>query len=606
MHADNARWFFGASDDDAIYHDGSDLVLEPAKQVRIPGPVLTEGSSVAVYRHAFDAYYGTSSLTGTIKIRLPFDFDNVFFTVKIRGFNYTGTGDRRQGAWEAAFGAYPYSSLNWYAQGGYILGRAPFTAARFAHDGVSCCLLLGDTSTVWSFPFFDVELMVREHDVVDLNGSWAIDYTTNESAWSLSSVEGCPLEHTSELDIQDPTADNQVLQATGSRQASWTTDIEGLTSLSVNDNITIGGSDVCKVLGADKTFYVRTNGNDSNDGTSVANAFATPARAIDELYRWVADGYDITIDFGEGHYSVPEALVPSYAYGANVTFTGSSYPYTNCGITSVGTIHSSSYPGLEFQDIDVTLPSEHPAVANDFLIVKTASGGTNPEYVLGCHQIQSVSGQTVTIRVYRRLNTSPVPNTSVTIDTCSLIKTVLTWSSGNGIKLRGAYHAGVWDKMVLKGDLASTGVWVLNGATIEVGSDFGTSHWGTNIYAQNNGLFFGDSSSHSLSTSDIVRTQNGAVVNLRYNANLTGAADFGIIAFLGGTVAFAYSYLVGCSNDNAVYVIQNAYVDLKNAVLRPGASTYGVHASKGGGVDLTGVDSTYTTLADISGTGYSN
>lgn len=725
LQEDNAKWWFGAGKDDAIYHNGTNLVLDPANALYVDskiihnGPLYRSSGAANHWQTLYQISDGQGSRQGTLKLRLPVGWNDSMHSMKILGYDYRSGN----GPWELLVGGYNYSAGAWYQHGADIRGFAPFTKVRLAHDGTGVCILLGDESTFWSYTTFCVTDLVCRYDR-PFDGVWNISFSQNEAAdWTLSATVNCRVKCLPAVSNGLPPGAGYLLQSTGAGTAAWTLDPRGTSTMSIgsstkdayatldvvspyaegkyasqihlhssntygmyagshnaeigymlqgghiwsgllvmprtadvagiefNDgniyflvdkgktpgtpytptrvvtvsttgmditgdltvngisvtkNIQIGGSDVCKVLGENRTFYVRTTGSDANDGTTIVTAFLTPKRAIDELYRWVADGYNITIDFGEGVFSVPAALVPSYAYGANVTFTGVAYDYTAVPITAVGAVTASGTAGLDYQDISVTLPSGHPAVNGDFLIVKTASGGTNPDYVRGCHEVTAVSGTTVTIRVFRRAGTAPVPNASVVIDTCTLVRTVLYFPSGNGIKLRGAYHAGAWNKLILKGSLAYNGVWVLNGASIEAGSSFGTSHWAINIYAQSNGLFFGDSTHHSCSSGDIARCQNGGVVNIRYGANLTGAAAYGVRAFLGANAALAQSYIVGCGNGYAVWVFQSAYVDLTNATLRPGTGSYGVGVLKGGGVDVSSATSSYTNLHEVSGTGFVN
>jgi len=60
-----------------------------------------------------------------------------------------------------------------------------------------------------------------------------------------------------------------------------------------------------EVLSADRTYYVRTDGSDSNDGltNSSGGAFLTIQAAIDAAYAINFNGYTVTISIGAGTYT---------------------------------------------------------------------------------------------------------------------------------------------------------------------------------------------------------------------------------------------------------------------------------------------------------------
>jgi hypothetical protein len=101
------------------------------------------------YRDVYQYSSTASSLTGTMKFTLPKTWSNTMLTFTIKGYDYA-TG---QGAWECVIGGYNYSvTSSWRNCTAEIRGSAPFSQVRLAHDGSKCVLLLGTTSTVWSYP----------------------------------------------------------------------------------------------------------------------------------------------------------------------------------------------------------------------------------------------------------------------------------------------------------------------------------------------------------------------------------------------------------------------------------------------------------------------
>ena len=99
-------------------------------------------------------YFGTdtimdnlsSSITGTLKIRLPVNWTNTMGVYKIMLYEYNGRGSS-----EITVSFYNYSSSQSYYNYSYQLNGAFEGAVRIAHDGSGCCILLGDTSYNWNY-----------------------------------------------------------------------------------------------------------------------------------------------------------------------------------------------------------------------------------------------------------------------------------------------------------------------------------------------------------------------------------------------------------------------------------------------------------------------
>lgn len=90
---------------------------------------------------------GSSSVTGTIKIRLPVTWTNTMGVYKIMLYEYNGRGSS-----EITVSFYNYSSSESYHSYSYQVNGGFEGAVRIAHDGSKCCILLGDTSYTWNYP----------------------------------------------------------------------------------------------------------------------------------------------------------------------------------------------------------------------------------------------------------------------------------------------------------------------------------------------------------------------------------------------------------------------------------------------------------------------
>lgn len=89
----------------------------------------------------------SSSVTGTIKIRLPVTWTNTMGVYKIMLYEYNGRGSS-----EITVSFYNYSSSESYYNYSYQVNGGFEGAVRIAHDGSKCCILLGNTSYTWNYP----------------------------------------------------------------------------------------------------------------------------------------------------------------------------------------------------------------------------------------------------------------------------------------------------------------------------------------------------------------------------------------------------------------------------------------------------------------------
>ena len=353
--------------------------------------------------------------------------------------------------------------------------------------------------------------------------------------------------------------------------------------------ITINDALVTTLLDSSKVIYLRTAGNDSNGGYSSDDAFLTPARAITEMHRWKLGGYAVSVNVGEGTFNFSSTSIdPAHPEGAKITWTGAASEYTSRTINNIDGSATALAAGLEYIDFDVSLPSGADAAVGQYILVKTTSGGTNPNLVKGCHKIVTWNGTTnvATVRCVRTDGVTTLPSGTITANTLTLVKSIFSFASSHGIFSDRSLHCGHWNQLVFEGGLAYTGIWILRQSVITLGVNFGTSNWSTNLNCQHNSSISADGSTHSYSHSYLVSVDGNGFMSLNA-AILNGALAVAVRSFGGGVLRFQGGGLYCGSHPFNIQAFRGGYVDATNVNIE-GCVTSGsiaFYVSSGGGID---------------------
>jgi hypothetical protein len=317
------------------------------------------------------------------------------------------------------------------------------------------------------------------------------------------------------------------------------------------------------VLTSNATIYVRTTGSDTTGDGSSGSPYASVGKAIEHIGDlWMGD-YTVTVDIGAGVFS-ESTFTFEHPFGKQVTFQGVDEDLSSVSVSSIDSSKSTSGAptGLCWYQVSFTLPVGKSVSVGDFILVRTATGGTSPEHVLGCHEVTGwVSGTRVaTVKVYVKNITSPrLPSGSITCN-LTLAKTVLSFSAQNGLKVQGPFYAGIWNHLVMKGSNSgsASGLWALNGGMVSMGSRGGISGFQQALYAQNNATIFADYAYLSKTHGNMVKCSNSGVVSMR-DAVVSGPRNSAIYASVGGTV-YAFSIDTYSGGGNALYADSGSYI----------------------------------------------
>jgi hypothetical protein len=121
-----------------------------------------------------------------------------------------------------------------------------------------------------------------------------------------------------------------------------------------------------EVLTANRTYYVRTTGSDSNDGLTSGNAFLTIQKAVNVALALDMSIYSVTIDVGAGTFNEGTLLNVTGNGNARITISGAGYASTSI----VGTTYGVSVSGI------VTLTLSNVDITGSSICVVSGGGAT--------------------------------------------------------------------------------------------------------------------------------------------------------------------------------------------------------------------------------------
>ena len=169
------------------YFNGGNVgigIISPDSKLHVSGTMeLTSSASENHYYNVMSYYIGASNQTGTLKIAMPKTWSNTMLHIVIRGYNYSSNG-----AWTATVGGYNYAPTpGWANVNAKIDGPAPFSQIRLAHDGTNNVILLGATSTVWTYATVEVSDVIATYsNTAGWGSGWSASLITDESGIAYS------------------------------------------------------------------------------------------------------------------------------------------------------------------------------------------------------------------------------------------------------------------------------------------------------------------------------------------------------------------------------------------------------------------------------------
>lgn len=188
-----------------------------------------------------------------------------------------------------------------------------------------------------------------------------------------------------------------------------------------------------EVLTANRTYYVRTDGSDSNDGltNSAGGAFLTIQKAIDVVAVLDLSIYDVTIQLGDGTYAAAGIANGPFVGNGSVTIQGNSGTPANVVISltapgnGVGCITAFYGAVLTVKDLKVTTTTNgHGLYASNggkilFSNINFGACGTShfrsdDGGAIGCSENYSITGN-ATRHMFTTAGIVRVQNVTVTL-----------------------------------------------------------------------------------------------------------------------------------------------------------------------------------------------
>ena len=144
------------------------------------GVIKKTGNYARVIDNVLTSYVSQNSdVTGTLKITMPFGWNNTMMTVEISIFSYNGHSNSK---YIVSGCNYNSTSSGWYNEGSSVFGTYK-GAARLAYDGSKCCILIGTTDSIWHYPRVTIDKVTIHYSgyTATWEKGWEVSFITDES-----------------------------------------------------------------------------------------------------------------------------------------------------------------------------------------------------------------------------------------------------------------------------------------------------------------------------------------------------------------------------------------------------------------------------------------
>jgi len=217
----------------------------------------------------------TASITGCIKITLPQGYTNTMMRMTVKVYTYDGQ------SFEINLGGYNYAPtttwVNTFAD--MTTGARASLNVSFGYDGTNCCIYIGETSTVWTYPqvfVTDFQAGYSNYTASQWNTGWSISFPVTQSNVT-STVSTAGVVYASTVYATTLSASGSVYGTVFSGRAT-TAQYADLAEMYVSDRDYSPGTVV--EFGGDKEITAATN----THSTQIAGVISTdPAYLMNSI-----------------------------------------------------------------------------------------------------------------------------------------------------------------------------------------------------------------------------------------------------------------------------------------------------------------------------------
>lgn len=133
-----------------------------------------------------------------------------------------------------------------------------------------------------------------------------------------------------------------------------------------------------EVLTANRTYYVRTDGNNSNSGLADTSggAFLTPAKALSVALSLDLNGFDCILKLADGTYTSALTMASAQVGAGRIILRGNTTTPANVVISTTGNAMSANAPGarLFFEGVKLTSSAGSCIFVSNGAIIKALGG----------------------------------------------------------------------------------------------------------------------------------------------------------------------------------------------------------------------------------------
>jgi hypothetical protein len=359
------------------------------------------------------------------------------------------------------------------------------------------------------------------------------------------------------------------------------------------------------LITANTTLYLATTGNDVTGDGSVG----APWQSLNKVVAYLADkfviqGVTLTVQLGDGAFVQPSSW--DRQDGDRIFIQG-----TNVYNVVLNSIFSSSV-ALQIMTVVCNMSSVANIAVDDAVVIRSATGGVNPELMRCCGKITNVDGVNTRITIQTPNKSGVLPSGAVTYASVRVVKTRITATTPIAVTTKSTLNLkNLW----IISSAATWTIYISNGGVVNFGSGSTQAIYnvsGSGVYCGLIGAFYGGNQWNAIAAIQYslfcggggymralygvyngatysIWVENGGVLEL--TSPIIVGASVGLHAVSGATVYFAANFLVTRCPTSAIEVQNNSrFTAFGGTVSYSGNSLYASMNSciLGGGVTLTG------------------